>query len=84
MEKIIDYVKRSMHEMRQKGTEPSKLQMSVSLFQMMMEEIFNTDETPNLNDVVCYEKDGKIHYRVCGLDFEERNDIAKETIFIVS
>ena len=64
MEKIIDYVKRSMHEMRQKGTEPSKLQMSVSLFQMMMEEIFNTDETPKLNDVVCYEKDGKIHYRV--------------------
>jgi len=84
MEKIIDFVKRSMYEIRQKGTEPSKLQMSASTFQMMMEEIFNTDGTPKLNDVVCYEKDGKIHYRVCGLDFEERNDIAKETIFIVS
>lgn len=84
MEKIIDFVKRSMHEIRQKGIEPSKLQMSISTFQMMMEEIYNADETPKTNDVVCYEKDGKIHYRVCGLDFEERNDISKETIFIVS
>ena len=41
-------------------------------------------ETFNLNDVVAIENLGRITYFVCGLAFEERNDIAKGTVFIVS
>ena len=78
MEKIIDYVKRSIEEMKLRGGEPSKLQMDIATFHMMLEEM------DNLNDVVVVENLGHVVYFVCGLAFEERNDIAKETIFIVS
>lgn len=78
MEKIIDYVKRSMDELKLNGGEPSKLQMNMATFYMMLEEM------DNLNDVVAIENLGRITYFVCGLAFEERNDIAKGTVFIVS
>ena len=78
MEKIIDYVKKSIDELKMKGGEPSKLQMNMATFYMMLEEM------DNLNDVVAVENLGRITYFVCGLAFEERNDIAKETVFIVS
>ena len=78
MEKIIDYVKRSIDEMKLHGREPKKLQMPLSTFCMMLEEM------DNLNDVVAVENLGHIVYFVCGLAFEERNDIAKGTVFIVS
>ena len=78
MEKIIDYVKRSIDELKLHGSEPSKLQMDIETFHMMLEEM------DNLNDVVAVENLGHAVYFVCGLAFEERNDIAKDTIFIVS
>lgn len=78
MDKIIDYVKKSIDELKLKGGEPSKLQMDMATFYMMLEEM------DNLNDVVAIENLGRVTYFVCGLAFEERNDIAKETVFIVS
>ena len=78
MEKIIDFVKRSIDELKLHGGEPRKLQMSMATFYMMLEEM------DNLNDVVAVENLGHVTYFVCGLAFEERNDIAKETTFIVS
>ena len=78
MEKIIDYVKRSIDELKLKDGEPSKLQMNMATFYIMLEEM------DNLNDVVAVENHGRITYFVCGLAFEERNDIAKGTVFIVS
>ena len=78
MEKIIDYVKRSIDEMKMHGGEPSKLQMDMATFHMMLEEM------DNLNDVVAVENLGHVVYFVCGLKFEKRNDIAKDTVFIVS
>ena len=78
MEKIIDLVKRSVDEIKLHGGEPSKLQMSSSDFYMMLEEM------DNLDDVIAIENLGHLTYFVHGLAFEERNDIAKETIFIVS
>ena len=78
MEKIIDFVKRSVDELKLHGGEPSKLQMSRADFYMMLEELDNFD------DVVAIENLGHVTYFVHGLAFEERNDIAKDTTFIVS
>ena len=78
MEKIIDYVKRSIEEMKMHGGEPKKLQMSKATFMMMLKEM------DNLNDVIAVENLGRVVYFVCGLGFEERNDIAEDTVFIVS
>ena len=78
MEKIIDFVKRSVDEIKLHGGEPSKLQMSSADFYMMLEEM------DNLDDVSAIENLGHLTYFVHGLAFEERNDIAKDTVFIVS
>ena len=78
MEKIIDFVKRSVDEIKLHGGEPSKIQMSSAVFYMMLEEMDNSD------DVIAIENLGHLTYFVHGLAFEERNDIAKDTVFIVS
>ena len=79
MEKIIDFVKSSVNFLKSHNCEPAKLQMDAATFMMMLEEIDDRE------DVVCIDqKDGRITYHICGLEFEERNDISKETMFIVS
>ena len=78
MEKIIDYVKRTIDELKLHGGEPLKLQMSKETFCMMLEEM------DDISEVTAIENLGRHTYFVCGLTFEERNDISKETVFIVS
>ena len=78
MEKIIDYVKRTIDELKLHGGEPSKLQMSKETFYMMLEEM------EDISEITAIESLGRLTYFVCGLAFEERNDISKETVFIVS
>ena len=78
MEKIIDYVKRTIDELKLHGGEPLKLQMSKAMFCMMLEEM------DDISEVTAIENLGRLTYFVCGLAFEERNDISKETVFIVS
>ena len=60
MEKIIDFVKRSVDEIKMRGGEPSKLQMSAANFYMMLEEM------DNLEDVTAIENLGHLTYFVHG------------------
>lgn len=79
MEKIVDYIKRSIDEMKMRCAEPAKLQMSTATFCMMLEECSDNKET-----VTVEMNDGILVYKVCGLIIERRPDIQNGTIFIVS
>ena len=78
-ERIVDYIKRAIYEMRTRCAEPYKIQMSVDLFYIILEECTKD------NELVTVEiRDGMLVYKLCDIEIERRPDMVNGTIYIAS
>lgn len=65
-------------KLAQHGNYPQKVQMSIST---LIELIAESGESTGL---LCYENNGKPHYKIFDMDIELRSDMPKDTKLIVT